>query len=122
MLVQSADGAVEVLPPLPSRWAEGKVKGLKCLGGFEIEELVWEKGQLKLLVVKSHLGGNLRLRLPRTWTKGVEAKGENPNPFFFVPEIGEPVVSSEAQIYLPQIRSTYLYDLKTEKGRRYVIE
>ncbi len=122
MLVQSADGAVEVLPALPSRWAEGKVKGLKCLGGFEIEELVWEKGQLKRLVVKSHLGGNLRLRLPRAWTKGVEAKGENPNPFFFVPEIGEPVVSSEAQIHLPQIRSTYLYDLKTEKGRRYVIE
>jgi alpha-L-fucosidase 2 len=62
MLLQSHDGAVQLLPALPEIWRTGSIKGLMARGGFEIDDLRWDGGQLASVTVTSKLGGNLRLR------------------------------------------------------------
>jgi alpha-L-fucosidase 2 len=119
MLVQSGDAEVEILPALPQVWKNGTVKGLRTVGGFVVEEVEWKDGKLVRLVVKSELGGNLRLRLPRAWAQGTAAKGENPNPYFVRAEIAKPVISPEAKITSPGLPETYVYDVSTVKGRKY---
>ena len=62
MLVQSQDGAIQLLPALPEAWPEGSVSGLCARGGFEITSLSWSKGRLARVSIKSRLGGICRLR------------------------------------------------------------
>lgn len=119
MLVQSGDAEVEILPALPEVWKNGRVKGLRAVGGFEIEEVEWKDGKLVSLTVRSNLGGNLRLRLPRVWADGKVAQGENRNPYFVRAEIAAPVLSPEAKIETPSLSPTYVYDMPTVKGRQY---
>ena len=61
MLLQSHQGFVHVLPALPSEWKDGCVKGLRARGGFVVEELSWQDGRVKKLVVRSTVGGRLQL-------------------------------------------------------------
>ena len=61
MLVQSHEGFIRLLPALPSAWPRGRVNGLRCRGGFEIQDMVWDNGELTRCTVISHLGGPLRV-------------------------------------------------------------
>lgn len=121
MLVQSSDGAIHLLPALPDVWQEGSIKGIRARGGFEIVEMRWKDSKLTKLIVKSTLGGNLRLRLPNTMKlkSGAElvvANGENPNPFYFVNKTPAPLISSELKIKPLGIKTTILVDVPTNKG------
>jgi alpha-L-fucosidase 2 len=125
MLMQSHDGAIHILPALPDVWSTGKVSGLRARGGFLIEEIAWENGKIKALKVKSTLGGNLRIRTENPLVldgKGnlQTAKGENPNPFFKTPVIPAPIISENAKLNPPAVKTTVEYDLATEPGKEYV--
>ena len=65
MLMQSEDGDLNLLPALPDVWkSKGSVSGLRARGGFDVVSIVWKDGQIIKAVIKSNLGGNLRLRVP----------------------------------------------------------
>lgn len=51
MLVQSHGGVIRVLPALPTEWAEGECRGLRCRGGLAVD-LAWSGGRLRGLSVR----------------------------------------------------------------------
>lgn len=124
MLVQSHDEAVHLLPALPDEWSDGEVKGLRTRGGFEIERMVWKKGKLTEVTIRSHLGGNLRLRSDIVLTYNgrvlTKAQGENPNPLMKAYPVANPVVKDWTKIPKTNLVDTYLVDINTEAGERYV--
>jgi alpha-L-fucosidase 2 len=126
MLLQSQDGAINLLPALPDAWPNGEVTGLKARGGFEIMDMQWKNGKLVKVQIKSLLGGNCRLRAPNALkiidgTSLKMAKGANANPFFKITETPQPIISARAQLKPVQIKTTQLYDLATQPGAIYTL-
>lgn len=123
MLMQSHDGALHLLPALPDVWPSGSVSGLRARGGFEIETMEWTGQRLSKLVVKSNLGGNLRLRsaVALKMARGAlaVAEGLNSNPFYQTPSIKAPLVSPAAKLNPLDLPEWYLYDLETQPGQSY---
>lgn len=126
MLMQSVDGAVHLLPALPDVWKSGRITGLRAIGGFEVVDIQWKDAKLVKAVVRSTLGGNLRLRVPnaiRLSSGGAlkKASGINTNPFYQTEEIPEPNISPGASITPPQLKETLLFDVPTQKGKVYTL-
>jgi alpha-L-fucosidase 2 len=126
MLLQSQDGAINLLPALPDAWPNGEVTGLKARGGFEIMDMQWKNGKLVKVQIKSLLGGNCRLRVPNALKmadgKSLKmAKGANANLFFKITETPPPIISAKAQLKPVQIKTTQLYDLATQPGATYTL-
>jgi alpha-L-fucosidase 2 len=126
MLMQSADEALQLLPALPDVWKkEGMIKGLRARGGFEVKEMGWLAGKLTKVVIRSTIGGNLRLRVPDQ-LKGQgfvlqPAKGSNPNVFYTVAKTPDALLSENAITAEPVLRETFLYDILTEAGKSYTL-
>lgn len=131
MMVQSQDGAVHLLPALPSDWSEGTVKGLRTIGGFVVERLQWENGRIRQAVIRSTLGGNLRLRSAsplKAEGKALHpAQGDNPNALFDTWTM--PVSRTTGNGYQlvdeahepNSLPKTYLYDIDTKAGESIVL-
>ena len=81
MLLQSHGGQIHLLPALPKAWTEGEVTGLRARGGCEVD-IYWEGGKLKRAVVKSSLGGPVRIRYEDQLRTVDIAKGRS---YSFVP-------------------------------------
>ena len=119
MLVQSHAGVLHLLPALPSAWPSGKVTGLKARGGFELD-LEWADSKVTRAVVRSKLGGNLRLRTNEpVKIEGATAKpaaGTNPNPLYRIVDAGKPIVAEGATLADIDVRPTQTMDLATDAG------
>ena len=124
MLLQSHDGAVHLLPALPDDWKTGEVKGLRARGGFVVDE-IWNDSNLRSAVVRSTIGGTLRIRsyVPLQGKGLSEAKGACPNQLLAPANIKQPLQSKELQtLSLLPIRKVYEYDLDTTPGGTYEVK
>ena len=124
MLMQSADGDIHLLPALPDVWQSGSITGLRARGGFEIVTMEWNDAKLMKVVIRSTIGGNLRLRVPNAMklngTGSLKpATGKNANAFYQTEETAAPIVSAMASITLLQLKETMLYDIATQSGKTY---
>jgi len=125
MLMQSQDGFIFLLPALPDAWKTGSVSGLKARGGFRVS-MEWEGGKVSKVRITSLLGGNCRIRSYEKLTAAgdfrlEQARGSNPNPFYAVARIKQPLVSSEAKIKPVELKANYLYDFQTDPGKEYTL-
>ena len=123
MLVQSHDGAINLLPALPDVWSDGEVSGLKTRGGFIIEHMKWEKGRVVSLTIRSTLGGNLRIRSAAPLKgKGLKkSKGANTNQLMQVYDMPTPLVKDASKLLKNKLLSTYLYDISTQADNVYTL-
>ncbi|WP_241558449.1 glycosyl hydrolase family 95 catalytic domain-containing protein [Paracnuella aquatica] len=124
MLMQSAGGEVHLLPALPDVWQAGSVRGIKAIGGFELVQMEWKAGKLVKAVVRSKLGGNLRLRVPNAvklvgGTGLRPATGNNANIYYQVDATPTPIISEKAKVQPIALQETVVYDLPTVGGKTY---
>jgi alpha-L-fucosidase 2 len=125
MLIQSHDGAIDILPALPKAWPNGSITGLKARGGFIID-VEWKDSKVIQLTIKSTLGSICRLRTPnaiisRENIQLISDKKAPVNPFYSYPEIAKPIFAKG--IRLPRldfpVYQTLVFD--TAKDRTYVL-
>jgi alpha-L-fucosidase 2 len=124
MLLQSHDGAITLLPALPSAWKEGSIRGIKARGNFTVA-INWKDGKLLQAKIYSALGGNCRIKTFQAVkvieVKSVQAAGENPNPLFTV--YGKPPYqkNTDGRLQKLNLKQEFVIDFKTEKGKTYTI-
>jgi len=125
MLMQSHDGAIHLLPALPDRWPAGHITGLRARGGFELVSLDWQDGQVTSVVIRSTLGGQCQIRVPNAMQgKGFSVElnpAQNPNPFYQLTTVKEPIVSPAAQLRMMKPRIGSVYSFATQPGRTYTL-
>lgn len=60
MRVQSRPGRIHLLPALPSRWRKGSLRGLRAVGGIELD-LSWEDSKVTAVRLASSLAQSVTI-------------------------------------------------------------
>ena len=102
----------------------GTLKGIRCRGGFQVEEMRWVEGRLQAVTLTSTLGGTLRIRsavpLRLDGKELTPAKNaECDNPLLQLQPVRKPLVDAQAPLSVPQAPQTYVYDVETVAGGSY---
>ncbi|WP_317194731.1 glycoside hydrolase family 95 protein [Hymenobacter telluris] len=126
LLVQSYDGAIDLLPALPDAWPTGEVTGLVARGGYVVD-LAWKQGNITRVRITSRLGGNCRVRVHSPMVAAGRlrlrpAQGNNSNPFFETPVVPPPLVSAQAAAKQPTLAPSVVYDFPTTAGKTYELK
>jgi alpha-L-fucosidase 2 len=121
MLAQSHAGEIHLLPALPLAWPNGRVRGIRLRGGFDVD-LEWSSGALVRAELRARLGGVARLRTTHAMkASGAPARaadGRNPNPFYRVHDPGPPLVAPGAPVSSEFRQGGGLIDLVMERNGR----
>jgi alpha-L-fucosidase 2 len=68
MLLQSQEGFINLLPAVSSKWKDGFVKGLRAIGGFEVD-MKWQASALTAATLKSNNGGLCKVKARQDITR-----------------------------------------------------
>jgi len=124
MLVQSHAGEIHLLPALPSAWLQGRVRGLRARGGFDVD-LEWANGAVVRGELRSRLGGVARVRTQAPITVNGRAmrpaSGRNPSPFYRVHDPGRPEIADPSKIAVITALRGHVIDIPTTSGGQYLI-
>ncbi|MDP6110790.1 MAG: glycoside hydrolase family 95 protein [Planctomycetota bacterium] len=90
MLVQSHADEIHLLPALPKSWPAGKINGVRCRGGYELD-LEWEEGQVKQASISASHAGECRVRAETRLQSG-ENQSDDSGLLVFPMDICEQVV------------------------------
>ena len=126
MLVQSHDGSIYLLPALPDVWSKGNVKGLRCRGGFILDNMSWEDNALCEAEIVSTIGGTLHIRsntplsLNGKKLEVIKNTTISDNPLLKAQEIRRPLISPNASINTTGYPQTCLYVIDTVAGGHYI--
>ncbi|MHA7941560.1 glycoside hydrolase family 95 protein [Formosa sp. 3Alg 14/1] len=63
MLIQSNEGYVELLPALPSEWADGTFNGVMARGAFEFD-FSWKNNKINTVSILSKAGTTCKIKMP----------------------------------------------------------
>ena len=125
MLVQSHANAVHLLPALPKAWDSGTVKGLRCRGGFVLDDMQWDNHQLKEVTISSRMGGVLRIRskvpLMLDGKSLYVATGKCPNMNIAGQQVRKPLVDAGASLDSLKAEEYYEYDIPTVANQKYAL-
>jgi alpha-L-fucosidase 2 len=121
MLAQSHAGEIHLLPALPRAWPNGRIRGIRLRGGFEVD-IEWSGGALARAELRSTLGGVARVRTANsvrvTGGGARPAGGANPNPFYRVHDPGAPIVAPGAPSSPAVPRGGAVIDIVTARNAR----
>lgn len=119
LLLQSHDGALHLLPALPTAWAEGQATGLRARGGYTVS-LTWRDHQLAEATIRASLTDTLRLRSYTPLAGLTPAQGPCPNALLRGADIKQPMRTADPTAVAsrqPQsLRTVYEYDIPLQAG------
>ena len=75
MMLQSQHGYLDILPALPSSWANGSVKGLKAQGNYQVD-MIWNDGLISKLTITAAEPGECIIKYKGKELKMNFSKGE----------------------------------------------
>jgi hypothetical protein len=77
MLLQSHEGAIQILPALPKAWNTGSFQGLVARGNFVVSA-DWSEGKPTTISIHSKSGGTCRLATPGIGATTIKDGSGNP--------------------------------------------